>query len=314
MIPCGYDQGGGVQRVGVSITISGLSRLFGADLAAVLDFARVADDYGIDQLVLPDHVVIGPRTDRYPFATKFPYPPEEPWFEPLTALAAIAGATTRVRIGTGILIAPLRPAVLLAKTAATLDVLSAGRLDLGLGTGWQPEEFGALGVPFDRRAARMDDAVRACRALWTGEPPVSFTSPTVAFDDVWCLPKPVQPGGVPLWFGGGPTEATARRIAELGDGWLPVGVMPKEQLELGIELIRAAFTAAGRDPRALGVRAGVPVAIDADGRADIGRTLEPVPELAELGVTMVSLGLGRFLRSAADLGPFIEQVARAFSI
>lgn len=303
-----------MQRVGVSITISGLSRLFGADLAAVLDFARISDDYGIDQLVLPDHVVIGPRTDRYPFASKFPYPPEEPWLEPLTTLAAIAGATTRVRIGTGILIAPLRPAVLMAKTVATLDVLSAGRLDLGLGTGWQPEEFDALGIPFDGRAARLDDTVRACRTLWTADPPTSFSSPTVAFDDVWCLPKPVQSGGVPVWFGGGPTEATARRIAELGDGWLPVGVMPKEQLEVGIELIRAAFTAAGRDARALGVRAGVPVVTDADGHLDIHRTVAPVPELAELGVTMVSLGLGRFLRTAADLGPFVEQVARAFAV
>lgn len=163
----------------VSITIAGLSRLFGDDLGAVLDVARAADDAGIDQLVLPDHVAIGTRLDRYPFADRFPYPPEEPWLEPLTTLAAIAGATRRVRLGTGVLIAPLRPAVLLAKTAATLDVLSGGRLDLGLGTGWQPEEFDAVGVPFAGRGARLDDTARACKALWTLPPPVSFSSATV---------------------------------------------------------------------------------------------------------------------------------------
>jgi probable F420-dependent oxidoreductase len=295
----------------VSITISGLTRLFGDDLAGVLDTARAADEAGIDQLVLPDHVTIGPRLDRYPFADRFPFPPEEPWLEPLTALAAIAGATERVRIGTGVLIAPLRPAVLLAKTAATLDVLSRGRLDLGVGTGWQPEEFDALGVRFVGRGARMDDTVRACRALWTREPPVSFSSGTVSFTDVWCEPRPLQPGGVPVWFGGGPTGATARRVAELGAGWLPLGVMPDDQLAAGIGLIRTACEAAGRDPAAVGVRAGIPVVTGDRGRVDVERTFAPVPALASLGVTSVSLALGRFLRDRADVRPFLEEVGAA---
>lgn len=143
--------------VEVSLTISGLSRLFGGDLAGVLDVARTADDFGIHQLALPDHVVMGSRLDRYPFAERFPYPPEEPWLEPLTTLAAVAGATQRVRLATSILVAPLRPAVLLAKAAATLDVLSAGRLDLGVGAGWQPEEFDAAGAHFAGRGEALDD-------------------------------------------------------------------------------------------------------------------------------------------------------------
>ena len=109
------------------------------------------------------------RTDRYPFG-KFPLPPEYPWFEPLTMLAAIAGATSRIRLATGVLISPLRPAVLLAKIAATLDVVSGGRLDLGVGTGWQREEYEASGIPFAGRAARMDDQLRACRVLWSDAP------------------------------------------------------------------------------------------------------------------------------------------------
>lgn len=297
--------------LGVSITISGLSRLFGDDLGAVVDVARLADEVGIHQLVLPDHLAIGPRTDRYPFGT-FPFPPSEPWLEPLTALAAMAGATERIRLGPGVLIAPLRPALVLAKTAATLDVLTGGRLDLGVGTGWQREEFTDPGQPFQGRAARLDDTIRACRALWTQPPPVSFDSPTVSFTDLWSEPRPRQPGGIPVWFGGGPTDAIARRIAELGDGWLPVGVMPLDELRIGIEKIRGAYRDVGRDPAQLGVRAGVAVATD-DGRIDLARTLHDAPQLADAGVTLISLALGRFLRDRADIAPFLRDVAAAFS-
>jgi probable F420-dependent oxidoreductase len=299
-------------RLGVSVTISGLSRLFGTDLGAVLDVARTADAAGIHQLVLPDHLAIGPRTDRYPFGT-FPYPPSEPWLEPLTTLAALAGVTQRVRLATGVLIAPLRPALLLAKTAATLDVLSAGRLDLGVGTGWQREEFTDAGQAFVGRTARLDDTVRACRALWTEAPPVSFHAPTVAFEELWCEPKPVQAGGVPIWFGGGPTDATARRIATLGAGWLPVGVMPLDDLRTGIEKIRAAYQTEGRDPATLGVRAGVPVVTDDHGHVDLGATLTDVGDFADAGVTLLSLALGRFLRDRTDVGPFLRDVGAAFS-
>jgi probable F420-dependent oxidoreductase len=299
-------------RPRVSVTISGLTRLFGGDLAAVVDAARAADEAGVHQLVLPDHLAIGPRTDRYPFGT-FPYPPDEPWLEPLTTLAAMAGATTRVRLATGILIAPLRPALVLAKTAATLDVLSGGRLDLGVGTGWQPEEFTDPGQPFAGRTARLEDTVRACQALWNEPPPVSFSSPTVRFGELWCEPRPVQAGGVPVWFGGGPTDRTARRIAALGRGWLPVGVRPVEELRDGIERIRAAYQNVGRDPDTLGVRAGVAVPTDERGRPDLDRTFAPVDELGALGVTLISVGLGRFLRDRADLGPFLRDVGAAFS-
>jgi probable F420-dependent oxidoreductase len=299
--------------VRVSITVSGLTRLFGGDLTAVLDAARTADATGIDQLVLPDHVAIGPRLDRYPFGPKFPYGPEEPWIEPLTMHAAIAAVTQRVRLATGVLIAPLRPAALLAKTAATLDVLSGGRLDLGVGTGWQREEFDAVGVPFVGRTARMDDTVRACQALWTQEPPVSFSSSTVSFQDVWCEPRPIQPGGIPIWFGGGPNEATARRVAELGVGWMPIGLMPRDELARAIELLRGAFERAGRRPDALGIRAGIAVVTGDDHSLDLERTLAPVPDLEALGVTMVSLGLGRFLHDADDVGQFFGDVGAALA-
>ena len=152
--------------------------LYGDDLAGgLLETARLADECGVDQLMMTDHLAMGSNTEAYPYG-RFPYPHSEPWPEPLTTLAVLAGATRRVRLGTGILIAPARPALLLAKTLATLDVLSGGRIDIGVGTGWQREEIEGAGVPFEGRGARMDDTLRACRALWS-EAPASFKSATV---------------------------------------------------------------------------------------------------------------------------------------
>jgi len=278
--------------VRVALTISGLDRIFGADLDRVLELGRAADAAGVHQLVLPDHVAIGPRLDRYPFAERFPYPPEEPWLEPMTTLAAIAAVTERTRLSTGILIAPARPAVLLAKTAATLDVLSRGRLDLGVGTGWQREELAALGVAYEDRNVRLDDTLRACRALWTDDPPVRFTSATVSFDALWCEPRPVQAGGLPLWFAGPPTEATARRVAELGVGWLPIAGTPVDDIARGIARIRSAFERAGRDPRTLEVRAS--------GQPD---------ELAEAGVTVRGIALGRAVSTLDDALAYVGTLA-----
>ena len=297
------------EGIALSVTISGLARLFGDDLGAVVDVARIADDLGVDQLVLPDHVAIGSRLDRYPYGAKFPYPAEEPWLEPLTALAAIAGATSRVRLGTGVLIAPLRPVLLLAKTVATLDVLSRGRLDLGIGTGWQREEFVERGMDFLGRTARMDDAVRACRALWETEPPVSFVSPTISFSEIWSEPRPVQ-SRVPIWYGGQLTEPMVARISELGDGWLPLGPTVSE-IATGIEVLRAAFVAHGRDPSALGVRVGIPVVADAAGRVDAVATMAGVPALAAIGVTAVSVALGRSLTTRADIEPYLAELVAA---
>ncbi len=295
----------------ISVTISGLSRLFGDDLAALVDVARVADDAGIHQIVMTDHLAIGPRTDRYPFAAKFPYPPQEPWPEPLTVLAAFAGATSRIRLGTGVLIGPARPALLVAKSVATLDVLSGGRVDLGIGTGWQREEFTDPGLPFVGRTARMEDGVRACRAIWEHEPPVSFASDTVSFDELWCEPRPVQTR-LPIWFSGPAGAITVRRITELGDGWLPLAI-PVDEVTATIEQLRVAFRDAGRDPATLCVRQNLAVKTDDDGGVDLPATVAPIPDLAARGVTVVSVALGRFLRSRADVEPFLRDLGDAFA-
>ena len=299
---------GGGTAAGLSLTVSGLHRTLGPDPRHYVEIARIAEAVGIDQVVLADHVLMGEQTDSYPYGD-FPLPVDEPWLEPLTTLAAIAGATSHIRLATGILIAPLRPALLLAKTAATLDVLSGGRLDLGVGSGWQAEEFSGTGVPFQGRNARMIDTLRACRALWN-DAPASFESNTVSFQDLWCLPHPVQPGGIPLWFGVGLSERNVERILELGAGWMPVGAR-QDELARGAALLRAACKTAGRDPQTLGVRGTIAPLRNADKRVDLARSLgEALPALEDAGATHASLALAAFARRPEDVRPFLEELGK----
>jgi probable F420-dependent oxidoreductase len=292
-----------------SVTFCEFVRLFEGDLGAVIEAARIADACGIDQIGLPDHLAIGPRTDRYPYGP-WANPAEEPWPEPLTLLACIAGLTSRTRLATNVLIAPLRPALLLAKTAATLDVISGGRLDLGIGTGWQQEEFDAAGVPFVGRNDRMDDTLRACRVLWRDDP-ASFHSDTVAFEEVSSLPLPAQREGIPIWIGGGATPRNLARIAELGDGWFPVALGDSPELAKNLARVHAAMAEAGRPPEALQVKAGARPVFDAAGNLDLDATLGPIGELADNGVTMAAFGLLGFVRSPEEVRPFLERVGKA---
>lgn len=303
----------------LSLTISGLHRHFGDDHRVIVEVAKRAEGAGFDQVVLPDHVVMSANVEPYPYGD-FPYPPGDPWVEPLTTLAAIAGATSTVRLGTGVLITPLRPAALLAKTVATLDNLSGGRVDLGVGLGWQREEYDAVGVPWERRWARHDDTIRACRALWAGRgEPVSFTSPTVSFEGIWCEPAPAQER-IPIWFGAKPTPALAARIAEQGDGWLPLGRLRPEDVVAESAILRDAFAAAGRDPGELGIRVGLPLARAAEGASgagvvegfDLGASAERIRALVEAGATSFSATLLPGLDSLDAIGRWLDALAAAF--
>jgi len=295
------------ERLPISLTVSGLKRLFGADLSQLIDFAKRAEDAGIDQIAMTDHLAIGPHTERYPYGA-FPFPNDEPWPEPLLTLAAMAGATRRIRLATAVLIAPLRPALLLAKSLATLDVLSGGRVDLGVGVGWQKEEFDATGVRFGSRTARMMDVLRACRVLWR-DAPASFHSDTVSFDSLWCEPRPVQPGGIPIWFGVAPSTRHVAHLVEIGSGWMPVGT-DVTALADGVRTLRAAYAAAGRDPATLGVRANVPIAVGADGRVDLDRSIEDgIPRVREAGATIAAFPIAAYLRRREDLPGFLARLA-----
>lgn len=280
-------------------------------LHEVVALAQRAEAAGVDSVIVPDHVVMGERTDRYAWGP-FPFPIETPWLEPLSVLAAIAGATERLRLATGILIAPLRPAPVLAKTVATLDVLSQGRLDLGVGVGWQKEEFDALGLDYASRGQLLTDTIAACRVLW-GESPASFTSETVRFEKIWCEPRPVQEGGVPVWFSGTLTKRNLDRIVQLGDGWIPIMTATREDLAEGAKRLAGALSAAGRDPSALRIRGDLGVALGDDRRPDLARTLARASALAAAGATDVQLALLAFVRRPEQLEDWFAELAERWA-
>ncbi|GLZ03121.1 LLM class F420-dependent oxidoreductase [Actinomadura sp. NBRC 104412] len=301
--------GDDVPRLAIGLPVA--RQVYGpGEHAQILDMARAADEAGIDTLVATDHVVMGERFDRYPFGPfRFSY--GDPWLEPLTTLAAIAGATRRVRISTGVLIAALRRAPLLAKTAATLDVLSGGRLELGVGTGWQPEEYETMGLDFDRRARLLDDTVAACRALWTPGA-TTFASETISFDRIWCDPQPTRPGGPPILFGGPLTKRNVRRVVELGDGWIPIMGEPADGVAAGTARLREALAEAGDPDRPLRVRHSPPV-VRHNGTADLDRTLDGAGALLEAGATEILLPLGAFVSEAKEAPSWVTELGRRWA-
>lgn len=293
--------------VGKSLTISGMGSLLGGDLSRAVSAAVAAEAHGFDRVVLTDHVVMGEDHDGYPYG-EFPFGPDEPWPDPMLLLAAIAQATQRIRLATGVLIAPLRPAIVLAKQAATLDALSRGRLDLGVGSGWQAAEHTAAGFSPKGRDLRLEDTVRACQALWR-DAPASFSSTTVSFERLWCVPRPAQPGGPPIWFGGGAHSAAAARVAVLGAGWMPL--LGGEALRDGIDLMRSACASVGRAPSTLRVMAPAPTVRRDDGTADPTLSVEAAHDLASLGVTDVTFNLARWARSPDEIDDALAALGAA---
>lgn len=291
----------------VAVQVFGLQDRYGGDPQAFIDVAVMADELGIDQMVFTDHVIMGERTDRYPFG-QFPVAPEYPWYEPLTLMSAIASRTRRLRLATGVLIAPLRPAALLAKTVATLDVLSGGRVDLGIGVGWQREEYDAEGLDFDARWGMIDDHVRLMRTLWE-DVPASFSGGGIDFERLYSVPPPAQTR-LPVWYGVRASDRNARRIAELGDGWIPIIRDPAE-IGSGVARIREAMVERGRDPSELSVRAQLPVAKDARGRPSVAATLDNLDDTLAAGVTHIEFMSAIFAPQAEEIEPFLRAVATA---
>jgi probable F420-dependent oxidoreductase len=209
-----------------------------ATRANLLAFAREMEQLGYDSLWASDHIVV-PHviTSRYPYSAtgQFPLPPDATFLEPLTALALVAGVTERVRLGTTVLVLPHRHPVLAAKTLATLDHLSSGRVILGAGVGWMREEIELLGAPFDQRGAWSDEAIRIMRACWREER-TRYEGRFFSFQELGCFPKPVR-GDIPIWMGGHARPAL-RRIVALADGW-HAAFPTAEALEAGIRELRA---------------------------------------------------------------------------
>jgi probable F420-dependent oxidoreductase len=213
----------------------------GEDPGAFRDFAQAAEHLGFSHIVAYDHVLGADLTNRPDW--HMPYSIDSMFQEPLTLFSYLAGVTSTIGLNTGIIILPQRQVVLFAKQAATLDIVSGGRLRTALGLGWNTVEYAALGVPFDNRADRLDDQIRLLRRLWTER---SLTDSGPDYDIVeaglWPLPRQ-RP--IPIWIGGF-SKAAMRRAARIGDGWFPVVAAERAAETIGV--FREAIVAEGRDP------------------------------------------------------------------
>jgi len=256
----------------------------------LFDLAVMADEAGVDRVLVSDHVVFGEHLEEYAkpenggrAGGKQPTGPDGHWLEPMTVLSFIASRTARVRLSTNILIAALRRPVVLAKAAATLDVLSGGRLDLGVGVGWQREEYEAAGLAFEGRGRLLDQTLEVCRQLWT-EQRASLDMPGLRFDGIHQMPKPVQQGGIPVWVSGTINRNVMCRLARFGSGWISWG-RDADEITTAIPRMRAALADLGRDPDEIHVAATLPLARSGNGELDVPRTLDSVLELYAAGVT-----------------------------
>ncbi len=222
----------------------------GSDPTAVRDWAQAADDLGYDHVVIYDHVLGAVHENREPALTG-PYTERDDFHEPFVLLAFLAAATPRLGLMTGILILPQRQTALVAKQAAELDLLSGGKLRLGVGTGWNHVEYESLGVPYERRGRRLDEQVEVRRALWR-ERVVDYTGEFHRIDRAGVQPLPGR--DIPVWFGGF-TEPAFRRAARLGDGFLFGGA--GKPIRRQWQKVREALEAEGRDPAGFGAEAVV---------------------------------------------------------
>jgi probable F420-dependent oxidoreductase len=219
---------------------------------------------GFHSVMIADHVVFPTAiASRYPYTASGEFPGGGDALEQLTLVAFVAGRTRTLRLVTSVMILPYRNPVLTAKMLATIDVLSSGRLTVGVGVGWLREEFEALGAPdFERRGAASDEYLRIFKTLWT-EDPASFAGEFYRFAGLRCLPQPVQKPRPPIWIGGHSAPAL-RRVARHGDGWHPVGANPAvplrpAELRISLDQLFRLTEAEKRDPSALTISFKAPV-------------------------------------------------------
>ncbi len=271
--------------------------------------AMAGEAMGFDYITFSDHVVIpNAIASRYPYSEsgEFSAGAAAARHEQLIEVAYVAAKTSRVRLVTSVMVVPHRPAVLAAKQLSTIDVLSGGRLTVGIGAGWCEEEFEALGTPpFAERGAVTDEYVAAFKALWTSDNP-SFDGKYTKFDNLIFAHKPVQAPHPPIWVGGESGPAL-RRTAKLGDAWYPIGTNPAfpfdslKRLTAGVARLRKLTAEAGRDPAAVGVayrvaKYGVDIpALASDGERRLfsgsaGEIVADIRALRDLGVGHIDFG------------------------
>lgn len=256
-------------KIGVHLGNNGAS----ASAQTISGLAVGAEQLGLDSAWVSDHVTIPTAIEStYPYGPPGSFSPTQAqnFWEAFAVLAYVAGQTSRLELGTSVIVLPQRPPLLVAKQWATLDALSGGRCILGVGAGWMREEFAALGFGdlFDRRGPATDEGIRILRAAWTAETAVEHHGDVYDFAPVLMQPKPARLGGVPIWIGGH-GRRSIRRAAELGDGWQPLR-MPVDELTASLAYLREQLQRYGRPAGAVTISLGVLAHPPGSGPADGG--------------------------------------------
>jgi probable F420-dependent oxidoreductase len=222
------------------------TRDIGSDPAKIRDWAQAAEDLGYQHIEVPDHVFGATARDGW----KPVYNEKDAFHETFTTLAYLAAVTKRIGLASGVLILPQRQTGVVAKQAAEVDLLSGGRLRLGIGVGWNHVEYESLGAEWTTRGAREAEQVHMLRRLWS-EDLVTFSGRFHHLREVSIMPPPVQ-RPIPIWFGGS-SDAVIKRAAQIGDGWMPI--MSPDEGAVKLEALRGHLNAFGRDPAAVGLEA-----------------------------------------------------------
>jgi probable F420-dependent oxidoreductase len=288
------------------------------DLRSLVRIAVEAEAAGVDAVMLSEHVVLGPASgaegimgNPRDYAAPGNQDPATPWPDSLVLASAIAASTSRLRIALAAVIFPLRHPLLLAKQLATLDLLSEGRLVVQPTVSWHEQEYEALGVPFHRRGAILDEQLEAMAAAWR-DTPAAHEGRHFRFADVYLEPKPFRPDGPRMWFGGQSLHpALLRRLVRYGHGFHPFGSPTPEELER----LRTAMAEAGRDAGELEMVGGIRgTFVDTTSVADLAQAAEAIPGQLAQGYTSICFKPSMFTDEIGQVGPLCrELVARVAS-
>jgi probable F420-dependent oxidoreductase len=277
---------------------------FGDDPAAMREYAQAIEALGYSHILLYDHVLGASTATRPNWGG--PYTSDTPFHEVFVTLAYLAGLTRTLELVTGVLVLPQRQTALVAKQAAELDLLSGGRLRLGVGVGWNEVEYEALGENFRNRGARSEEQIVVLRELWT-KPVVTFAGRYHTIDNAGIKPLPVQ-RPIPVWIGGY-AEATLRRVAALGDGWFP-WIPPDERARAMLAQLRDLARAAGRAPESIGIEPQL--SLGKVPNAEWARYAEAWRNLGATHLCVNTMGAG--ITSPAQHIAALERVARELGI
>jgi len=255
--------------------------------------AEAAESLGYSTIWVIDHLVLPAKIEG-----GYAFNPLDPFLEPLTVLGALALKTTRLKLGTAVLVLPYRHAIYTAKSLATVDVLSGGRLVVGVGAGWMEPEFNALGVPMAERGSRTNETIDVLKALWTQDTP-GYVGRHYNFGNIKFVPQPLQKPRPPILVGG-MTRGALQRVARRGDGWIAMGKGP-DDLKAPLETLRELTIKAGRKPGELHISM-LPLATPS-----LEQVVKDIPRYAEVGVHHLYLS---FRAWTGEFSQMMELMAR----